>query len=88
MYINALVRKGRLIKKGQKSGISSIYPSPFLLLLAQTINMMVRGPVDTDIMAAWMDTASQTSMLFTKAGASFTKIFLVEHVFQKKQALK
>ena len=56
--------------------MSPIYPSPFLLLLAQTINMMVRGPVDTDIMAAWMDTASQTSMLFTKAGG-----FIHQNIF-------
>lgn len=38
-----LVRfEGKLIRKGQKSGMSPIYPSLFLLLPAQTINMMVR----------------------------------------------
>ena len=68
------MRKGRLIKKGQKSGMSPIYSSPFLL--AQTINMMVRGPVDTDIMAAWVDTASQISMLFTKTGG-----FIHQNIF-------
>ena len=68
------MRKGRLIKKGQKSGMSPIYSSPFLL--AQTINMMVRGPVDTDIMAAWVDTASQISVLFTKTGG-----FIHQNIF-------
>ena len=48
--------------------MSPINPSSFLLLLAQTSNMMVRGPVDTDIMAAWMNTTSQISMSFTKTG--------------------